>query len=164
MSSLIACKVNTNMCLVSLSLYCRDYIMCHCFPLILLYTSVLLRTTNCLIHLYNGYLHNCFVHTELYTKTTEFLLTGCLLCLVLLQSNNVRGLAFSRTLSRSHCCMCIRLLVYPIFLYTYGCWFAWNVCDVFVSVYCVHIASCCVRFCCVFFIYLFHTHGLCFST
>ena len=32
----------------------------------------------------------------------------------------------------------------------------------FLFVYCVHIASCCIRLRSVFVIYLFHTHGLCF--
>ena len=92
----------------------------------------------------------------------------CPLCLVLLCTHafslqnilNVEGLR-SCLLENSIANACICAFWYPSSLLLLV---IWNVFDVYVSVYRVHIAFCCVRFRCVCVFYLFHTHGLCFCS
>ena len=73
---------------------------------------------------------------------------------------------FSRTLSQPHCCLCILHILMFVRLHTFLSIFPLVLVVVgllgMCSVYCVHIASCCLCFRCVFVIYLFHTHRLSF--
>ena len=82
--------------------------------------------------------HDWFIHTQLHTRLTEFLLTACrLLCLAFLKSNAISIMNVPEVE-----CSCSGLLGNTIV-------------TSFLLVYNVHL--CCVRLRCAFIIYLFHT-------
>ena len=95
----------------------------------------------------------CSHATRLHTKLTELLLVACFVLPFYMRKWsvwwrflkwNVRGFAFSTILLVlcfcfcvfcTHCCLCVRTLVYPFFSHACCYWFTWNKFDVFVSVY-----------------------------
>ena len=109
MSSLIANKVETNMCLVSIKLFIVRTILCATVQTYTTYTTI----TTCLLffsaynlfasntyslffshnyslffsHPYSLDLHSEDFKPQLHTRLNEFLLTSCLLCLALLYAH-----------------------------------------------------------------------------
>ena len=120
MSSLIANKVKTNMSLVSLSLYCPYYLMCHC-------SNLIIQQFICSLHTQ--------LHTQLHTRLTGFLLQ-LVVCLVLPFYSSIQTV-YERSWSYlcTHFCLCVCILVYSFFSHACCCWFTCNKFDVSVSVY-----------------------------
>ena len=78
--------------------------------------------------------HDCFVHKQLRTRLTDFLLVtvanSALSCLFIVQHNQYNERSCSRLLENS---------IAILFLFVFN------------------VSSCCVRLCCAFVFYLFHT-------
>ena len=119
MSSLIANKVKTNICLVSLSLYCTHYL---CVPLFPTYTTITITITACSIFFSDNYSLFCLKrrssNTTIQSHTTSqkinLILTDCrLLCLDMISQTNVLetegSLSLSRPLVYVHCPTCLYL-------------------------------------------------------
>ena len=135
MISLIANKVKTNVCLVSPSLYCTHYL---CVPHIYNnnYNSNrlfdILPTQLLTILLTTSSNHDCFVHKQIHTRLTEFLLTVARFFLPFYMRTSsvwwkflkwdVQGLAFSRILLRLPRCL-YNVCNVNILPHACGCWF-----------------------------------------
>ena len=104
-------------------------------------------------------LRTVLFHTQLHTRQTEFLLTvACFVFSFYMRTSSVWW-SFLKWNVRW-----VRILVYPYSLIFVVVGLL-RTCSMYLyRVYCVHIASCCVRFGCMFVIYLFHTHCLCFCS
>ena len=145
----------------SVSINCLLYALFICFTVSNLYNNnylfiTHLYTNNCSVDLYNDLQKSTVLFTSNFTqgRLNSYWLVGCFILIIYSSTQtvqptfskyNVRVLSFTRTLLRLH--FFFLCIVYTLLF-----------------VYCVHIASCCVRLHCVFVIYLFHINGLCFCS
>ena len=122
------------MCLFSFFLYCRHYLVRIYVPLFSIYTTI----TTCSLYFFT-------LSVDLYNgdrQTTTVLFTR----------NFTQGWLNSYYSSFA--------LSGPFIVVEHSCFrfLKSSIATPFLFVYCVHIASCCVRLRCILVIYLFHTH------
>ena len=161
MSSLIANKVTTNMCLALVKLYIVRIIVCATVQTYITYTIIITTITIRMPHLYVILLPKLFIilpttlhlfvrssQPQLHTRLTELLLIA--VCFVLsfymrTLSVKVKGL-WSRLLENAMATTCVCAFSYLSVPFVYCCWFIWKVFKVCYHCLLLRLLSVCLHY------------------